>query len=89
FPTAPLIKSESCFSSTSLCNNFINLIAASSESSSDLETPKIDIDSLKLCINEIRYSPIPIEYPPTSLEGTAIIYNIFGWNDYNTAFSDI
>ncbi|CAG8655890.1 19372_t:CDS:2 [Dentiscutata erythropus] len=32
----------------------------------------------KLCINEIRYSPMPIEYPPTSLEGTAIVYNISG-----------
>ncbi|CAG8856470.1 2700_t:CDS:2, partial [Gigaspora margarita] len=43
----------------------------------------------KLCINEIRYSPIPIEYPLISLKGTAIIYNISGWNNYNTAFSDI
>ncbi|CAG8821438.1 18955_t:CDS:1, partial [Racocetra fulgida] len=46
FPTALLIKSELCFSSTSLCNNFIDLTAASNESSSDLEIPEIDIDSL-------------------------------------------
>ncbi|CAG8561079.1 4863_t:CDS:2 [Gigaspora margarita] len=88
---------------TSLCNNFIDLTTASNESSSDLEISEIDIDTdesdtitktynfftKKLCINEIQYSPIPIEYPPTSLEGTAIIYNISGWNDYNTAFSDV
>ncbi|CAG8705353.1 16558_t:CDS:2, partial [Cetraspora pellucida] len=89
FPTALLIKSESCFSSTLLCNNFIDLTAASSESLSDLEIPEIYIDSLiqttddeldtitktynfftkKLCINKIPYSPILIEYLPTSLEG--------------------
>ncbi|CAG8509089.1 14019_t:CDS:2 [Cetraspora pellucida] len=42
-----------------------------------------------LCINEIRYSPIPIEYLPTSLKSIAIVYNISNWNDYNVAFSDI
>ncbi|CAG8798037.1 40692_t:CDS:1, partial [Gigaspora margarita] len=44
FLTAPLIKLESCFSSTLLCNNFIDLIAASNESLSDFEIPEIAID---------------------------------------------
>ncbi|CAG8532891.1 27515_t:CDS:2 [Dentiscutata erythropus] len=56
----------SSFLSTSLCDDFIDLTAAS-----------------------IRYTPIPIEYSPTSSEGIAIIYNISKWNDYNAAFLDI
>ncbi|RIB27599.1 hypothetical protein C2G38_2160110 [Gigaspora rosea] len=84
----------SSFLSTSLCDDFINLTAASSEAS-DLEIPEIDIDDLmqttddetdvinthnfftkNLCINKIRHSLIPIEYPFTSSKGIAIIYNI-------------
>ncbi|CAG8822044.1 14555_t:CDS:2, partial [Gigaspora rosea] len=61
---------------TSLCDDFIDLTAASSEAS-DLEIPEIDIDDL------IQHSLIPIEYPPMSSEGIAIIYNISKWNDYN------
>ncbi|CAG8805007.1 20769_t:CDS:2, partial [Cetraspora pellucida] len=52
FLIALLIKSELCFSSTSLCNNFIDLIAALSKSLSDLEIPKIDIDSLIQITND-------------------------------------
>ncbi len=41
------LKSESSsFLNTSLCDNFIDLTAASSESSSNLEIPEIDVDSL-------------------------------------------
>ena len=41
------LKSESLsFLNTSLCDNFIDLTAASSESSSNLEIPEIDVDSL-------------------------------------------
>ncbi|CAG8581517.1 11061_t:CDS:2, partial [Scutellospora calospora] len=43
----------------------------------------------KLHISEIRYSPISIEYPSTSLEGIATIYNVSEWDDFNSAFSDV
>ncbi|CAG8856506.1 27194_t:CDS:2, partial [Gigaspora margarita] len=35
------------------------------------------------------YSPISTEYPPTSIEGIATIYNISEWDDFNSAFSDV
>ncbi|CAG8663535.1 10229_t:CDS:10, partial [Racocetra persica] len=99
-------KSKSSnFLSTSLCDNFIDLTAASSEAS-DHEIPEIYIDDLmqttdnefdiinihnfftkNFCINKIQHSLIPIEYPPTSSEGIAIIYNISKWNDYNIQYN--
>ncbi|CAG8680543.1 12861_t:CDS:2, partial [Funneliformis mosseae] len=40
-------------------------------------------------IGKIRYSTLPMEYPPTSLEGIAIVYNIETWESYESAFNNM
>jgi hypothetical protein len=40
-------------------------------------------------VGEIRYSVLPMEYPPTSAEGIAIVYNIETWGNYELAFSNV
>ncbi|CAB4413407.1 unnamed protein product [Rhizophagus irregularis] len=42
-----------------------------------------------LRVNEIRYTIFPMEYPPTSLEGIAVCYNIENWGSYEPAFENI
>ena len=40
-------------------------------------------------VGEIRYSALPMEYPPTSSEGIAIVYNIETWDSHDSAFNDV
>jgi hypothetical protein len=40
----------------------------------------------QLRIPKIIHMTIPIEYPATSLEGVATVYNVTGWKDYKDAF---
>jgi hypothetical protein len=40
-------------------------------------------------VGEIRYSVLPMEYPPTSAKGIAIVYNIETWDNYELAFSNV
>ena len=43
----------------------------------------------KMRVGEVRYSALPMEYPPTSDEGIAIVYNIETWDSYESAFSNV
>ena len=43
----------------------------------------------KLRVGEVQYSALPMEYPPTSNEGIAIVYNIETWDSYESAFNNV
>ncbi|CAG8614968.1 14540_t:CDS:2, partial [Funneliformis mosseae] len=55
----------------------------------DKEDETINLMTEKMRIGEIRYSTLPMEYPPTSLEGIAIVYNIETWESYESAFNNM
>ena len=42
-----------------------------------------------MTVKTVIHSLIPIEYPPTSKEGVAIIYHIDGWENKEMAFMDV
>jgi hypothetical protein len=44
----------------------------------------------KMRVGVIRYSALPMEYPPTSSEGIAIVFsNIETWDNYESAFKNV
>jgi len=43
----------------------------------------------KLRVSRVIYTTVPVEYPDTSPEGVATVYNIAGWKNYADAFTDI
>jgi hypothetical protein len=43
----------------------------------------------RMAVKTIIHSLTPIEYPPTSEEGIAVIYHIEGWSNVNAAFADV
>jgi len=42
-----------------------------------------------LRVSRVVYTTVPIEYPDTSPEGVATVYNITGWKSYTDAFTDV
>ncbi len=42
-----------------------------------------------MSIETIFHSLTPVEYPPTSENGIAIIYHIEGWQNVEAVFSDV
>ena len=42
-----------------------------------------------MTVRTIIHTLTPIEYPPTSEKGTAIIYHVEGWDNIEAAFSDV
>ena len=42
-----------------------------------------------MTVKTIIHSLTPIEYPPTSEEGVAIIYHVEGWDNVDAAFKDV
>ncbi|CAB5358453.1 unnamed protein product [Rhizophagus irregularis] len=42
-----------------------------------------------ITVKTIIHSLVPIEYPPTSERGIAIIYHIEGWENKDAVFSDV
>ena len=50
-----------------------------------------EIHSLTEClrVSEIRHAIFPMEYPPTSMEGIAICYNVENWDSYESAFNNV
>ncbi|GET67193.1 uncharacterized protein OCT59_000175 [Rhizophagus irregularis] len=42
-----------------------------------------------LSVSEIIYSASPIEYPKTSPQGVATIFNISGWSNPMACFNDV
>ena len=43
----------------------------------------------KLQVRKIIHTTVPVEYPETSTDGVATIYNITGWKNHIDAFSDV
>ncbi|CAI2190605.1 711_t:CDS:2, partial [Funneliformis geosporum] len=60
---------------------------------SNISSPELENNELYITkyiiVKTIIYSLTPIEYPPTSEEGVAIIYHIQEWNYKEAAFTDI
>ncbi|EXX50481.1 hypothetical protein RirG_270430 [Rhizophagus irregularis DAOM 197198w] len=55
----------------------------------DKENENINLITDKMRVGEIRYSVLPMEYPSTSAEGIAIVYNIETWDNYEQAFNNM
>src|ERR1044072_8502182 len=53
------------------------------------EDETIHLMTERMRVGEVRYSAFPMEYPPTSLEGIAIVYNIEGWDSHEPAFNNV
>ncbi|RIA86076.1 hypothetical protein C1645_829844 [Glomus cerebriforme] len=43
----------------------------------------------KLLVQKVIHTIVPVEYPETSPDGIATIYNVTGWKNHMDAFSDI
>jgi hypothetical protein len=43
----------------------------------------------QVTVKTLLHSLTPMEYPPTSEDGVAIVYHIEGWQDMNAAFADV
>jgi len=42
-----------------------------------------------MTVKTIIHSLTPVEYPPTSKEGVAIVYHVQGWYNEEAAFTDV
>ncbi|RGB24952.1 hypothetical protein C1646_747567, partial [Rhizophagus diaphanus] len=42
-----------------------------------------------MTVKTILHSLTPLEYPPTSEDGVAIIYHVEGWQNVDSAFTDV
>ena len=42
-----------------------------------------------MSVETILHSLTPIEYPPTSINGVAIIFHVEGWQNADAAFTDV
>ncbi|CAB4379477.1 unnamed protein product [Rhizophagus irregularis] len=68
--------------------NFVNEEDIVYEEDLNIEDDEIYITK-SMTVKTIIHSLTPVEYPPTSEEGVAIIYQIQGWNNKEAAFTDI
>lgn len=57
------------------------------ESEDDVE--EIYYITKQITVKTIIHSLTPIEYPPTSEEGVAIVYHVEGWNNVEEVFTDV
>ena len=55
----------------------------------DKEDEAIHLMTEKMRVGEIRHSALQMEYPPTSPEGIAIVFNIETWDNYESAFDNV
>jgi hypothetical protein len=58
-------------------------------SPSELEDNNEIYITKSMTVKRIIHSLTPVEYPPMSEEGVAIIYHVQGWNNYEAAFTDV
>ncbi|KAI9103440.1 hypothetical protein DFS34DRAFT_646873 [Phlyctochytrium arcticum] len=75
-------------------SNEENATGSSSTQIIDLDSPDVLIEEKyrifkHTLVEKIIYAHEPIEYPPTSENGIAILYDINGWKTTTAAFSDI
>ena len=40
-------------------------------------------------VSTVIHTTVPIEYPATSSDGVATIFNVHGWKDHMAAFNDV
>ncbi|CAB4417165.1 unnamed protein product [Rhizophagus irregularis] len=70
--------------------NLIKMRENNSDSENELESEEtLAFFTFQLRVSKVIYTTVPIEYPDTSSEGVAIIYNVTGWKNHTDAFSDI
>ena len=74
-----------------IINLFFFQVSADDREDFDLEKENKNINLMtdKMRVGEIRYSVLPMEYPPTSAEGIAIVYNIETQDNYELAFNNV
>ncbi|CAB5360382.1 unnamed protein product [Rhizophagus irregularis] len=61
-----------------------------SDSENELESEEtLAFFTSQLRVPKVIYTTVPIEYPDTSSEGVATVYNVTGWKNHTDAFSDI
>ncbi|CAB5175825.1 unnamed protein product [Rhizophagus irregularis] len=61
-----------------------------SDSENELESEEtLAFFTSQLRVPKVIYTTVPIEYPDTSSEGVATVYNVTGWKNHIDAFSDI
>jgi hypothetical protein len=53
-----------------------------------VESPLAFISELHQ-IQDVRYSLLPIEYPATSDEGIAYVFNVEQWDNVNSIYGDV
>ncbi|KAF0512005.1 hypothetical protein F8M41_018136 [Gigaspora margarita] len=61
--------------------NLSSIIIDLENNNEDKSEQEIYLITEQLKVKEIIYLLLPIEYPPTSEDGIAIIYNIEAWNN--------
>ncbi|PKC52969.1 hypothetical protein RhiirA1_404613 [Rhizophagus irregularis] len=67
-----------------------NLIEMSeNNSSSENENETFAFFTTQLQVPKVIYTAVPVEYPETSPEGVATVYNVTGWKNAMDAFSDV
>ncbi|CAB5365330.1 unnamed protein product [Rhizophagus irregularis] len=60
-----------------------------SDSENELESEEtLAFFTSQLRVPKVIYTTVPIEYPDTSSEGVATVYNVTGWKNHTDAFSD-
>ena len=60
-----------------------------SNTTPDLEENAEIYITKQMTVKTILHSLTPIEYPPTSEDGVAIVYHVEGWQNVNSAFADV
>ncbi|KAF0483179.1 hypothetical protein F8M41_023328 [Gigaspora margarita] len=60
-----------------------------SDASNNQDLQEIAFFTKKLQVNQIIHTALPVEYPATSEDGFAAIFNVNCWNNYMDAFNNI
>ncbi|PKY34416.1 hypothetical protein RhiirB3_532812 [Rhizophagus irregularis] len=70
--------------------DLIKMRENNSDSENELESEEtLAFFTSQLRVPKVIYTTVPIEYPDTSSEGVATVYNVTGWKNHTDAFSDI
>ncbi|KAF0532601.1 hypothetical protein F8M41_011102 [Gigaspora margarita] len=70
-------------------NNLLSSIIINLKNDNDESEQKVCLITEQLKVNKIIHSILPMEYPPTSEDEIAIVYNIEAWNNNSEAFMSI
>ncbi|GET51029.1 hypothetical protein GLOIN_2v1545568 [Rhizophagus irregularis DAOM 181602=DAOM 197198] len=68
--------------------DLIKMRENNSDSENELESEEtLAFFTSQLRVPKVIYTTVPIEYPDTSSEGVATVYNVTGWKNHTDAFS--